>query len=57
MPFALRGAVETELDRLEKLGIVEKVSHSDWATPIVPVVKGDGKVRICGDYKVTLNPF
>ena len=52
----MRGAVETELDRLEKLGIVEKVPHSDWATPIVPMVKGDCKVRICGDYKVTLNP-
>ena len=56
MPFALRSAVETELDCLEELGIVEIVSHSDWATPIVPVVKGDGKVRICGDYKVTVNP-
>eukprot|EP00731_Ephydatia_muelleri_P001779 Em0001g1779a len=56
VPFALRPAVEAELDRLEKLGILEKVSYSDWATPIVPVVKGDGSVRICGDYKVTLNP-
>ena len=27
VPFALRSAVETELDRLEKLEIVEKVSH------------------------------
>ena len=36
--------------------IVKRVSHSDWATPIVTVVKGDGKVRICGDYKVTVNP-
>eukprot|EP00731_Ephydatia_muelleri_P014893 Em0008g613a len=56
VPFALRPAVEAELDRLEKLGILEKVSYSNWATPIVPVVKGDGSVRICGDYKVTLNP-
>eukprot|EP00731_Ephydatia_muelleri_P015883 Em0009g307a len=56
VPFALRPAVEAELDRLKKLGILEKVSYSDWATPIVPVVKGDGSVRICGDYKVTLNP-
>ena len=27
-----------------------------YATPIVPVLKKDGSVRICGDYSVTLNP-
>ena len=24
-------------------------------SPIVPVMKSDGRVRICGDYKVTVN--
>ena len=56
VPFALRGAVEQELNRLEEKGILRKVSHSDWAAPIVPVPKKDGKVRVCGDYKVTVNP-
>ena len=55
VPFALKGAVEQELKRLEEKGVLKKVSHSDWAAPIVPVPKKDGKVRVCGDYKVTVN--
>ena len=27
----------------------------EWASPIVPVPKSDGSVRICGDYKVSAN--
>jgi len=54
IPFALRGPVEEELNRLEQEGILKKVMHSKWAAPIVPVPKKDGRVRICGDYKVTV---
>ena len=56
VPYALRDVIEKELERLEKLGVIEKVNHSEWATPIVPVPKPDGSTRICGDYKVTINP-
>lgn len=50
VPYALRSKVETELSRLEGQGVIEPVTFSDWAAPIVPVVKRDGTMRTCGDY-------
>lgn len=55
VPYALKEQIEKELERLEALNIIEKIPYAEWATPIVPIVKGNGKIRICGDYKVTLN--
>ncbi|XP_018407395.1 PREDICTED: uncharacterized protein K02A2.6-like [Cyphomyrmex costatus] len=37
-------------------GILEKVEMSRWATPIVPVLKKDSGIRICGDFSVSVNP-
>ena len=42
---------------LAQAGILEKVTHSAWAAPIVPVFKKDRHFRICGDYKVIVNPI
>ena len=53
--FTLKSKVEDELERLEADGVISPVTFSKWAAPIVPVVKGDGKIRICGDYKLTIN--
>ena len=36
-------------------GTLEPVRFSQWAAPIVPVLKPDGTVRIYGDYRVTVN--
>ena len=56
VPYALKQTVGRELDRLEESGVLRRVSHAEWAAPIVPVPKKDGSIRICGDYKVSINP-
>ena len=55
VPLALRGKVETELDRLQTQGVIKPVGHSDWAAPIVPVLKANGEIYIYGDYKLSVN--
>eukprot|EP00079_Xenopus_tropicalis_P016020 XP_004914327.1 PREDICTED: uncharacterized protein K02A2.6-like [Xenopus tropicalis] len=56
VPYAIRPKVEEEINHLLKQGIISPVRFSEWATPIVPVIKKGGNVRICGDFKVTVNP-
>ena len=55
VPFALRPAVERELARMQSEGIIVPVDFSEWATPLVCVPKPDGTVRLCGDYRTTVN--
>ena len=55
VPYALKPLVDQELDRLQKTGVLEPIDHSDWVAPIMTVPKRDGQVRICKEYKVTVN--
>ena len=51
VPYAMRSMVDKKLDRLVQEGTLEPVEHSQWAAPIVAVLKSDRKnVRICGDF-------
>ena len=55
IPFFLKDKVETEPERLQSLGIITPVKHSNWAAPVVPVLKQNGTIRLCGDYRITIN--
>ena len=57
MPYTLKEKVEEELFRLQAAGIISPVKCLDWTTPVVPVVKSNGTVRICGNYKTTVSPI
>ncbi|XP_043226784.1 uncharacterized protein K02A2.6-like [Amphibalanus amphitrite] len=60
IPYALLPKVNGELDRWVSEGIAEKVEPSDktsgWGTPLVPVPKPSGEVRLCASYDITVNP-
>ncbi len=56
-PFKFRDQIEKELVVLCEQGVLKPVSYSDFASPIVCVPKSDGKVRICGDFKATINKY
>ncbi|XP_055302926.1 uncharacterized protein K02A2.6-like [Sitodiplosis mosellana] len=57
VPLAWRDMIAKQLDDFVSKGILIPVDNSDWATPLVPLLKPSGDIRICGDYKVTINRF
>ncbi len=48
--IGVREQVRKELEALEKADIMERC-ESPWASPLVPVKKPDGLVRLCVDYR------
>ncbi|CAH8663037.1 unnamed protein product [Dicrocoelium dendriticum] len=55
LPYAAMAAVDQELDRLERTGVITPVKYSSWAVPIVAVRKPNGKVRVCAEFLIGLN--
>ena len=55
VPCSIKEDVGKQLDQLEADGVLTRVDYSEWATPLVVVPKPNGKIRLCGDFKVTLN--
>ena len=53
--YITKAKVELELNRLQAAGVISPVKFSDWVAPIIPVMKANGQIRICGDYKMTVN--
>lgn len=56
VPLAYKEKLESELDRLEKDGVISKVENCEYGSPLVCVMKKDGKLRVCADYSATINP-
>ncbi|XP_065312768.1 uncharacterized protein LOC135922294 [Gordionus sp. m RMFG-2023] len=56
VPFPL-----PELDRLLDEDVIKKVDPTitpiTWATPTVNILKKSGAVRICGDFRLTINKY
>ncbi|XP_049866275.1 uncharacterized protein K02A2.6-like [Pectinophora gossypiella] len=53
--FSLRDKVGAEIDRLVEIGVLKPVEHAEYASPVVPVLKRNGSVRLCADYSVSIN--
>lgn len=50
VPFALQKPMKEELDRMERLGVIERIDEpTDWVSSLVIVNKKNGKPRVCMD--------
>ena len=55
LSFSLKPMVEIELKRLLAAGIIVPEENPIMSAPIVPVLKKNEEIRICGDYRLTIN--
>ena len=57
IPYAVKAKVEEIIDQLVAQGTLAPVWMSEWALPIIPIVKPENKsVHSCGDFTQTVNP-
>ena len=49
VPLGIRDQVKSELDELVECETIE-INVSPWASPLVPVTKSDGGVRLCVNF-------
>jgi hypothetical protein len=62
VPFAMEADLEEAYDKGIARGVWEPTQFSDYGTPVVPIKKAllpgqkKAKLRVCGDYSVTVNP-
>lgn len=54
-PYALRDEIARQLKGLEEKGIIKYVEHSEWASKLVVAPKKNGELRLCVNYRTTLN--
>lgn len=57
VPLRLKEKVIQHLDSLEESGIITPIQASDWASPVVAIVKKDNDIRLVIDCKVSINKF
>lgn len=52
VPVTLKGKLKEELDRLQSLGIIQKVTEpTPWVLSLVTVQKPNRQIRVCIDPK------
>ena len=52
VPIALHAKLKSELDRMESLGVIDRVTEpTDWVNSLVVVQKPNGQIRVCLDPK------
>ena len=44
-------AIEADVHKLIECGFIQEEQHSDWIANIVPILKKNGKIWICIDYR------